>query len=305
MATSKREPTLSIGRLVTLWLVCKHSDGKTKLPVARARAERELNAAVPLVKEASDLSLILGLTVQDEDCLRRTRYADETFNWDTEFPSSTEYRLLLLRYVERVRPLWALNATLPRSVFAATTEPALIDCLEAAKVLGPGQEPEWWDAINTMIKDWERKDLAAIGKQAEELTIDFERQRLNACGLVELARRVRWMSQESDAYGYDVLSFCGDSAPLFGARTDDPLRIEVKGTVLVTASARFFLTRHEWTVACSSKSIPYCFYIWHLPRTRAIPLIRKVDSIRPYLPSDSSQSGCQWTECRVMVPSDL
>lgn len=48
----------------------------------------------------------------------------------------------------------------------------------------------------------------ALGKQGEEKILSFERSRLNTTGRSDLARKVRWISQEDgDGAGFDILSF--------------------------------------------------------------------------------------------------
>ena len=48
----------------------------------------------------------------------------------------------------------------------------------------------------------------ALGRQGEEKVLLFERLRLNTVGRFDLARKVRWISQEDgDGAGFDILSF--------------------------------------------------------------------------------------------------
>lgn len=297
-----QQNTLSIGRITTLWLVCKYSDGETSMQVLRQRTERELTAASTLFDDAVNLAYDLGLLKQHQNKFLRTPKADRIFDWKNEFPTHFAYRNLLLLYIKRYRPLWALNAVLPRAVFLADLGPLLIECLGAAKVLESPKDSEWWRAIYYIVEGWERINLEEIGRYAEELTLQYERQRLSANGLHQLASQVRWVSQESDAYGYDVLSFCGDRASLFNAQESDPLRIEVKGMARSLSSANFYLTRNEWRVAKSKPHVPYCFYIWRQPRTGSIPLVKTPDSIHQFLPKNCSETGCYWTHCRLMIP---
>ncbi len=48
----------------------------------------------------------------------------------------------------------------------------------------------------------------ALGKQGEQLVINFEQQRLIASGMQDLARQVEWVAQtKGDGLGYDIASF--------------------------------------------------------------------------------------------------
>jgi hypothetical protein len=76
----------------------------------------------------------------------------------------------------------------------------------------------------------------ALGKAGEALVVDFERARLAALDRADLARKVRWVSQEDgDGAGYDIHSFDGAGA--------DRL-LEVK-TTCGGRTTPFFLTRNE------------------------------------------------------------
>ena len=80
----------------------------------------------------------------------------------------------------------------------------------------------------------------ALGKAGEELVVDFERARLTALDRSDLARKVRWVSQEDgDGAGYDIHSF--------DASGRDRL-VEVK-TTRGGRTTPFFLTRNERSLA--------------------------------------------------------
>lgn len=82
-----------------------------------------------------------------------------------------------------------------------------------------------------------------IGLLGEKLVLDEERRRLRAAGADTLADQVRWISQESIAEGFDILSYEPDGAERF---------IEVKATV--RSLAVFQITRREWDMAASHRS---------------------------------------------------
>lgn len=80
----------------------------------------------------------------------------------------------------------------------------------------------------------------ALGRAGEEFVLEIERRRLNQCARPDLARNVRWISEEEgDGAGYDILSF----EPNGGKRL-----IEVK-TTNGAARTPFFLTRNEYEVS--------------------------------------------------------
>lgn len=75
-----------------------------------------------------------------------------------------------------------------------------------------------------------------LGRDGEELVFHFERQRLEAHDRSDLARRIRWVSQEDgDGAGYDILSFDPKGKERF---------LEVKTTV-GSDTTPFYVTRNE------------------------------------------------------------
>ncbi len=51
-----------------------------------------------------------------------------------------------------------------------------------------------------------KRDMV-IGLRGEELVVIYEQTHLKSLGLEELSKQVKWVSKQSDDYGYDVLSF--------------------------------------------------------------------------------------------------
>jgi hypothetical protein len=75
-----------------------------------------------------------------------------------------------------------------------------------------------------------------LGKAGEEMIFAFERQHLTAKGRSDLARKVRWVSQEDgDGAGYDIRSYDHKGSERL---------IEVKTTNGLQTTP-FFLTRNE------------------------------------------------------------
>jgi hypothetical protein len=82
----------------------------------------------------------------------------------------------------------------------------------------------------------------ALGRAGEEFVLEVERSRLTKAGLSNLARNVRWISeQEGDGAGYDILSF---------DQTGRERLVEVK-TTNGAATTPFFLSRNEHDTAAA------------------------------------------------------
>jgi hypothetical protein len=92
----------------------------------------------------------------------------------------------------------------------------------------------------------------SLGEKGEEWVIDYERKRLAAEGLVELASRVDWVSKTfGDGAGYDIRSFNADGTDIF---------IEVK-TTNQGKFAPFFLSINELEFA---EEVPLQFRLYRV-----------------------------------------
>lgn len=79
-----------------------------------------------------------------------------------------------------------------------------------------------------------------LGREGEELVLHFERQRLQMQDRVDLAKKVKWISQEEgDGAGYDILSF---------DHHGNERLLEVKTTVGADTTP-FYITRNELSLS--------------------------------------------------------
>jgi hypothetical protein len=91
--------------------------------------------------------------------------------------------------------------------------------------------------FNPVERDFRNRKL---GREGEELVLHFERQRLEMQDRIDLARKVKWISQEEgDGAGYDILSF--------DHRGHERL-LEVKTTV-GSDNTPFYITRNELSLS--------------------------------------------------------
>ena len=144
-----------------------------------------------------------------------------------------------------------------------------------------------------------------IGDAGEELSLAFERARLMSDGYPELAASVQWLSRESDAYGFDILSFAGGAN-----RPNDRIAIEVKSSSLPRAGAfHFYLSSHEWETA-ERMADRYRVHIWTSvnpgPPPRAGeegPVIVEPQSLIGHLPvTPPCRDRCQWQSTEIYLP---
>ena len=79
----------------------------------------------------------------------------------------------------------------------------------------------------------------ALGTAGEELVLESERRRLHNCGEAGLSKQVKWIAQDDDGAGFDILSFSREGAARW---------LEVK-TTNGQAHTPFFLTANEERVS--------------------------------------------------------
>ena len=80
-----------------------------------------------------------------------------------------------------------------------------------------------------------------VGTWGEQLVLESERAILFNAGRKDLAKKVRWVSQEDgDGAGYDIRSY---------SRSGEQRLLEVKATLSRCKTTHFFLTENEWRVS--------------------------------------------------------
>lgn len=143
----------------------------------------------------------------------------------------------------------------------------------------------WWDLLAQSVRASENDGRLEQGREAEQLTIDYERNRLKSLG-IELDPR--WISIDDNTAGYDVQSF--------DAGTVEPIvkLIEVKSCA--RDAVAIFLTRNEWETAVA-RSPNYRFHVWLLPEKKLIEL--RPDDIEPHVPMNRGDG--YWENARIKL----
>lgn len=176
----------------------------------------------------------------------------------------------------------------------------------------PGEDLEvwaWWDALGQVPVSEETVAFRkAIGDAGEELSVQHERERLKCEGFPELAEQVRWVGQESPAYGFDVLSFRGRS---FRSRPPHQrLAIEVKGLAVVARKRfPFYLTEHEWKTALTLGE-HHIFHLWdgvtpkpNLGCPRSEPIVVTASAFINHVPQGPlCKEPCGWKSTMIALP---
>ena len=312
-------PTISPGRLTALWLVLRSLAKLGAMATAEdlllfARRSGLRSGGLPVL-EGYRLAQ-LGCFISGEDLVRLTPLGCQALSLGTEEEPNREVlrlfvSVLLLRHPPQWVAYWQGDPSALEWIIPDRERKILRD---AALYHSPSPDQDlegwaWWDALRELpILEETVGYRKAIGDAAEELTFEYERQRLRREGFPQLATRVRWVARESPAYGFDVSSSCGLS--FAGASPDRPLAIEVKGLALAANDGfPFYLTDHEWETAITLGD-SYVFYLWdgvtprpELVSVRKEPIILMSALVGKHLPVPA-QCGerCGWKSTLVIVP---
>lgn len=309
---------VSPGRLTALWVVL--------------RALQVLGGEVPeaeLVKFASRTSLRAGgLPIGDglklategsfvnlsESKISPTALGSYALSLGVDDEPTVEIRrlfasVLLLRDPPAWVAYWQGDPTSLDVVIPGSEREVLV-----AAGLMPMTQPDdlenrsWWDALARvpLVTDTGQY-RKLIGGAGEELSLQYEKSRLTADGFDSLAARVRWVARESDAYGFDILSYLGGDA--VGVDPSTPMAVEVKS--LARSSPHiidFYLSEHEWSTASRFENY-YIVHFWDgvdpgppAKSRSAAPRVLRPADLKAHLPGVSEcNEVCAWSTARLVL----
>jgi hypothetical protein len=309
---------LTPGRLTALWLVLqtlRDLGGRAEVSDLRAAARRSgLRAGGLPVPDGLQLAREGGFIVESAGvCVLETLGERALSLSGEEEPPPEVLRLFITVLFLRRPPAWVawwqgspgdIDVVVPRDEQRVMQDAGL---LPVPPVEDPGGWA-WWQALGRL--PFPEQTAAArkeIGNAGEELSVAFERKRLQGQGYADLADGVVWIARESDAYGFDVLSYAGDDYPPL--EPHDRLAIEVKSTALpVIEEFPLFFTAHEWEVL-SGLGTRAVLHLWPNvdpgppPRSSAAaPIICPTTSLTEHLPAaPACGEPCGWQSAQLRI----
>jgi hypothetical protein len=160
----------------------------------------------------------------------------------------------------------ALNPPAPADFLLPKPENVFVD---PPKLKATAPSPERLRRLVQKFDPVERDEQnRTLGRAGERLVFDIERRTLETCQRPDLARKVRWISQEiGDGAGYDILSF---------DPTGQELLIEVK-TTNGGPQTPFFISRNEFRVAAEQADA------WRLYRVHLFVQAPRIFALAPPL----------------------
>ena len=188
------------------------------------------------------------------------------------------FRGTISSIIRRDRPWWTRVAPLGRERLRAALNSNEAQCFEAAGLFIEMPTTDvlaWWDSLAQAARATENDGKLQHGREAEQLTLAFERERLARLGI---ERDPKWIAIEDNTAGYDIQSF-------------DPGVVEPVNKLIEVKSCsreviQIFISRNEWETAVASMP-HYHFHVWLLPEKKLIEL--SVSDIAPHIPLNQ---GC-------------
>jgi hypothetical protein len=194
-----------------------------------------------------------------------------------------------LRPARNFQKLLADSISLRLPTFLAKASPISVHSFEEAQSLYVGAAPERGSVTHSVpeyVRNLVRKfdpverdrNNRKLGKAGEKLAFEYEVNSLNAADRRDLARKVKWVSEEDgDGAGYDILSFNPNGSPRY---------VEVKTTV-GNERTPFFISRNELEFAKAEKEHFRLFRIYDFRKQpRAFELPGELDRFARITPQD-------------------
>jgi hypothetical protein len=300
--------------IIALWQLISITKRYDDIPV-RSALEIVLTSTIIAGGSPADQGLRLGLScklleIDDEQKLISSQYCKKELHilCDTEAPNVDIIRGILYRCVSLQNLDWLLFFNDDADLFKALIPNDWIELLENANLFDFENDlvRDWWGQVFSKFQTYKEGQKIEIGKVAEKLTYDFERNRLQKDGHDSGPAFVKWASQITDKYGYDILSIRGTRLKFF-FNEKNQIQIEVKSSVSSNEKEfRFYVTKNEWNTA--SKNIDsYYFYCWTSTskekESATGPFIIPADALSSHIPTDNG-NFCEWSECRFVVNLD-
>ncbi len=185
--------------------------------------------------------------------------------WINGYKPAVNFQDSLVAAVERWlrrNPDWlnieSLAGVRPR---LGTGEPGLLRVEYAPPPLGDALTPEYVERVRAAVRHFDAAQRdernRALGAAGEERVFEHEKAVLANAGRDDLARQVRWTSQEDgDGAGYDIGSFAPDGRPRL---------LEVK-TTCGRAHTPFYITRNELAAAAERREDWRLVRLWDFAR---------------------------------------
>jgi len=276
-------PKLSIGKLCDVLELIKiiHDAGsEVGLKKIEEAFEPRLHAA-PL-KEVLHICQSCHFLKLENNFLGLTSSGIQLSNCN-DYNYKTRLRRVIIEFIKAFKPSWAYMMQFGKA-FLKAAGALPIDTKECFVEAGLFEHDldilKEWEIIVRNLKSEEFSRNDEIGLKGEYLTMLFESKRVGS--------EPRWISRETDAAGFDILSKLDNL-------NQENLAIEVKASECTFEDARAHITRNEWNVALNTRN--YLFHFWVLSSKKPKLFVTSPTMMKTHAPKDFGKG--LWESFRV------
>jgi hypothetical protein len=198
-------------------------------------------------------------------------------------------RFLVGKIIQHCRPPWAVAIPYGRSQVVRLMTTDEEQCFVSAGLLAPQPASDallWWDELARLMRALHDDQNAQTGREAEALSLEYERDRLRAAGRPDL--EPVWVALDDNSLGYDIRSFEPDGSFRY---------LEVKGCR--SNDLVIYITRNEWRIA-QQIGTRYHFHVWNVTARELYDA--SVAQIALHIPTEHGRGRWQSVRLTILEP---
>ena len=222
-------------------------EGKWEFPGGKVeQGETDQEALRREIKEELGLDIKVSDLLDDSSCYEKDKNRTIhllVYNASiaSGTPSPKEEQKVEWKDIDELENLdWANNDIPIAQTLIDKAPRKIVDVVDYHYKEGKKKTPKASD-IKRECQDYEKsqKRKAKAGEEAELAVINYEANRLNDLGRIDLISKIKQVSKISSDYGYDILSFENIDGKM------QEIHIEVKSARIVGESIEFFISQAE------------------------------------------------------------
>ena len=224
--------------------------------------------------------------LNNNDIYELTAFGDKLLHEFTDMQISKNlYRDILYNYITVCKPIWARRIPFGRNeAYRIMSDEEQVCFNKAGLVSEPAtrEDVDWWDSLAEQERFKTQQIKDDIGREGEELTIHYEKERTKA--------DPTWESVNSNLVGFDISSRVSEL-------DISEILIEVKASNQKMDNASFFVTLNEWkTASVGYNQKRYFFYLWLLGNNPQVAIISYLE-MKKHIPNNNGRG--EWTVTNI------
>lgn len=276
-------PKLSIGKLFdVLDLIKIIHDAGSEVDLKKIKEAFEPRFHAAPLEEVLHICLSCHFLKIENNSLGLTTSGIQLSNYNA-YDYKNPLRSVIIEFIKAFKPSWAYMMQFGKAfIKAAGALPTdTKECFVEAGLFEHDLDVlKEWEVVVRSLKSEEFSRNDEIGLKGEYLTMLFESKRVGS--------EPRWISRETDAAGFDILSRLDNL-------NQENLAIEVKASERAFEEAWAHITRNEWNVALNTRN--YVFHFWVLSSRKPKLFVTSPTRMKTHAPKDYGKGV--WESFRV------